>query len=151
MSKYPDILYSVKDRIGTVTLDRPDRLNAYTDRMATSLKRAFADAAQDPAVRVIVLTGAGRGFCSGADMDLLQGIQSSGRREVLPPADSELSPRFTSGYGPSLDQDFGDMKRFAYFMRTKKPSIAAPGLGVFFCRSTARANKAAGTNTASAP
>jgi len=58
MSEYPDILYSVKDRIATITLNRPDRLNAYTDRLATSLKRAFADAAQDKAVRVIVITGA---------------------------------------------------------------------------------------------
>ncbi len=89
MSEYPDILYSVKDRVATITLNRPDRLNAYTDRVATSLKRAFADAAQDKAVRVIVLTGAGRGFCAGADMDLLQGIQSSGQREALPPADKD--------------------------------------------------------------
>src|SRR5690242_21468252 len=95
MSEYPDILYAVADRIATITLNRPDRLNAYTDRMATSLKRAFADAAQDPSVRVIVLTGAGRGFCAGADMNLLQGIQSSGQREALPPADKDLAPRFT--------------------------------------------------------
>ena len=133
MSEYPDILYSVKDRVATITLNRPDRLNAYTDRLATSLKRSFADAAQDKTVRVIVLTGAGRGFCAGADMDLLQGIQSSGQREALPPADKDLSPRFSSGYGPNLDDDFGDMKRFAYFMRTKKPIVAAingPAAGI---------------------
>ena len=133
MSNYPDILYAVKDRVATITLNRPDRLNAYTDRLATSLKHAFADAAQDSAVRVIVLTGAGRGFCAGADMDLLQGIQSSGTREALPPADNELAPRFKSGLGPDLDKDFGDMKRFAYFMRTKKPIIAAingPAAGI---------------------
>src|SRR5690349_7807124 len=68
MSEYPDILYAAADRIATITLNRPDSLNAYTDRMATSIKRAFADAAQDPSVRVILLTGAGRGFCAGADM-----------------------------------------------------------------------------------
>lgn len=133
MTEYPDILYSVKDRIATITLNRPDRLNAYTDRVASSLKRAFADAAQDSAVRVIVLTGAGRGFCAGADMDLLQGIQSSGQREAAPSSDKDLSARFTSGYGPNLDDDFGDMRRFAYFMRTKKPIIAAingPAAGI---------------------
>jgi len=133
MSEYPDILYAAADRIATITLNRPDRLNAYTDRMATSIKRAFADAAQDPSVRVILLTGAGRGFCAGADMNLLQGIQSSGQREALPPADKDLAPRFTSGYGPNLDDEFGDMKRFAYFMRTKKPIIAAingPAAGI---------------------
>ncbi|MBS0471585.1 MAG: enoyl-CoA hydratase [Proteobacteria bacterium] len=133
MTDYPDILYSVQDRVATITLNRPDRLNAYTDRLATSLKHAFADAAEDKNVRVIVLTGAGRGFCAGADMDLLQGIQTSGQREALPPADAELSPRFKSPYGPSLDEDYGDMKRFAYFMRTKKPIIAAingPAAGI---------------------
>ena len=133
MSEYPDILYSVANRIATITLNRPDRLNAYTDRMATGLKKAFADAAEDSAVRVIVLTGAGRGFCAGADMNLLQGIQSSGQREALPPADKNLAPRFTSGYGPNLDDEFGDMRRFAYFMRTKKPIIAAingPAAGI---------------------
>ena len=133
MSEYPDILYAAADRIATITLNRPDRLNAYTDRMATSIKRAFADAAQDPSVRVILLTGAGRGFCAGADMNLLQGIQSSGQREALPWADKDLAPRFTSGYGPNLDDEFGDMKRFAYFMRTKKPIIAAingPAAGI---------------------
>ena len=133
MSEYPDILYAAADRIATITLNRPDSLNAYTDRMATSIKRAFADAAQDPSVRVILLTGAGRGFCAGADMNLLQGIQSSGQREALPPADKDLAPRFTSGYGPNLDDEFGDMKRFAYFMRTKKPIIAAingPAAGI---------------------
>jgi len=133
MSEYPDILYAAADRIATITLNRPDRLNAYTDRMATSIKRAFADAAQDPSVRVILLTGAGRGFCAGADMNLLQGIQSSGQREALPPADKDLAPRFTSGYGPNLDDEFGDMKRFAYFLRTKKRIFAAingPAAGI---------------------
>jgi len=133
MSEYPDVLYLVANRIATITLNRPDRLNAYTDRMATGLKKAFADAAEDSAVRVIVLTGAGRGFCAGADMNLLQGIQSSGQREALPPADKNLAPRFTSGYGPNLDDEFGDMRRFAYFMRTKKPIIAAingPAAGI---------------------
>jgi len=123
----------VKDRIATVTLNRPDRLNAYTDQIATSLKHAFADAAEDTNVRVIVLTGAGRGFCAGADMNLLQGIQAGGGRAALPPADAELMPRFKSPYGPNLDEDFGDMKRFAYFMRTKKPVIAAingPAAGI---------------------
>jgi len=133
MSEYPDILYSVTDRIATITLNRPDRLNAYTDRMAAGLKQVFADAAQDPSVRVIVLTGAGRGFCAGADMNLLQGIQSSGQRDTPAVADKDLAPRFTSGFGPNLDDEFGDMRRFAYFMRTKKPIIAAingPAAGI---------------------
>jgi enoyl-CoA hydratase/carnithine racemase len=128
-----DVLYTVSDRIARLTLNRPDRLNAYNDHLATALKHAFAEAAEDSNVRVIVLTGAGRGFCAGADMNVLQGINNAGGRESLPPADTELFPRFKSPYGPSLDEDFGDMKRFAYFMRTKKPIIAAingPAAGI---------------------
>ncbi len=71
MTDYPDVLYTVKDRIGTITLNRPDRLNAYTPAMADGVRRAMAAAAQDGQVRVIVLTGAGRGFCAGADMEVL--------------------------------------------------------------------------------
>jgi enoyl-CoA hydratase/carnithine racemase len=66
-------------------------------------------------------------------MNLLQGIQSSGQRDTPAVADKELAPRFTSGFGPNLDDEFGDMRRFAYFMRTKKPIIAAingPAAGI---------------------
>ena len=123
MSKYPDVLYEVKDRIATVTLNRPDRLNAYTAQMAESIRLAIADAAKDPGVRVIVLTGAGRGFCAGADMDVLQGTQRGERAAARAPVD--VGNAFTSGLGPNLDAEFTDQTRFSYFMRTKKPIIAA--------------------------
>ena len=123
MSKYPDVLYEVKDRIATVTLNRPDRLNAYTAQMAESIRLAIADAAKDPGVRVIVLTGAGRGFCAGADMDVLQGTQRGERATARAPVD--VGNAFTSGLGPNLDAEFTDQTRFSYFMRTKKPIIAA--------------------------
>jgi enoyl-CoA hydratase/carnithine racemase len=125
MTSYPDILYGVQDRIATITLNRPDRLNAYTDRMASNIRAAMADAAKDPAVRVIVLTGAGRGFCAGADMDLLQGIQTEGGERQASRAGGDVGDAFDSKFGPSLDEDFADMRRFAYFMRTKKPIVAA--------------------------
>jgi enoyl-CoA hydratase/carnithine racemase len=133
MSNYPDILYDVKDRIATITLNRPDRLNAYTDRMAASIRFAMADAARDSAVRVMVLTGAGRGFCAGADMDLLQGIQQTGSERQASRGDGDIGDAFESKYGPKLDEEFADMRRFAYFMRTKKPIIAAingPAAGI---------------------
>jgi len=133
MSQYPDVLYAVKDRIATITLNRPDRLNAYTDRMAGSIRFAMADAARDPAVRVVVLTGAGRGFCAGADMDLLQGVlQEDGERQASR-GEGDVGDAFNSKYGPKLDDEFADMRRFAYFMRTKKPIIAAingPAAGI---------------------
>jgi enoyl-CoA hydratase/carnithine racemase len=65
---YEQIRYDVVDGIATVTLNRPDRLNAFTGTMATELIDAFDRIDADDAVRVVVLTGAGRGFCAGADL-----------------------------------------------------------------------------------
>ena len=65
MTDQPDVLYDVKDRIATITLNRPERLNAYNAHMAQNIKLEMAKAASDSDVRVIVLTGAGRGFCAG--------------------------------------------------------------------------------------
>jgi enoyl-CoA hydratase/carnithine racemase len=79
---YEQILYDVRDRIATITLNRPDRLNAWTHVMGREVRQAMGDAASDEAVRVIVLTGAGRGFCAGADMDLLSGITAGGGAEA---------------------------------------------------------------------
>ena len=76
---YTEILYDVADRIATITLNRPDRLNAYTGTMGDELRAAMRVASDDPGVRVIVLTGAGRGFCAGADMNNLNTISNRGR------------------------------------------------------------------------
>ena len=73
---YEQILYGVRDRVATITLNRPERLNAWTPHMGKELYAAFAAAAVDDAVRVIVVTGAGRGFCAGADMQNLRDIQT---------------------------------------------------------------------------
>src|ERR1051325_664533 len=111
VSDYAEILYEVTDRIATITLNRPERLNAYTGRMASSIRRAMAEAANDPAVRVIVITGAGRGFCAGADMDILSG-QANAPAEGGPRRDSnEIEARFRSSLGPSLDNEFRDAER----------------------------------------
>src|SRR5215470_3405323 len=75
---YETILYELVDCICTITLNRPDRLNAWTRQMHLDLKDAMHKAGADPGVRVIILTGAGRGFCAGADMGGLQAIQAGG-------------------------------------------------------------------------
>ena len=65
---YKCLLYSVKDHIATLTLNRPERLNALGDTLRDDLYDAVKKAAADPEVRVLVITGAGRGFCSGGDV-----------------------------------------------------------------------------------
>jgi enoyl-CoA hydratase/carnithine racemase len=63
-----DLRYEVADGIGTLTLDRPDKLNAFTRAMIDGWAAALAAAQQDPAVCVLVVTGAGRAFCAGGDV-----------------------------------------------------------------------------------
>src|ERR1051325_10634027 len=62
-----ELLYAVEDSIATITLNRPDRMNALTHDLEEDLHRAFDKADGDKAVRVIILTGAGRAFCAGYD------------------------------------------------------------------------------------
>ncbi|EOD65686.1 enoyl-CoA hydratase-related protein [Amycolatopsis vancoresmycina] len=68
MADYAEITYAVEDRVATVTLDRPEARNGYTIRMADELAAAMDRADRDEDVRVVVLTGAGRDFCVGADL-----------------------------------------------------------------------------------
>ncbi|MDB5921058.1 MAG: enoyl-CoA hydratase [Massilia sp.] len=71
-STYNTILFECNDRILTVTLNRPDKLNAVGEEMHEELARLFTDIANDPDVDIVVLTGAGRAFCSGGDIDWMQ-------------------------------------------------------------------------------
>jgi enoyl-CoA hydratase/carnithine racemase len=115
---YQEILYDVADPVATVTLNRPAQLNAWTDRMAAEVKHAVAAAEADPRVVVIVITGAGRGFCAGADLKRLQGI-SEGRRDMgaapelagADPGDPQVGPSFRGVY--------------TYLMSVRKPVVAA--------------------------
>ena len=76
---YTDILYEVDNLIATITLNRPDKLNASTSEMDKEVRHAVEAAAADDNVRAIVLTGAGRGFCAGADMSRLSKVAAGGR------------------------------------------------------------------------
>ncbi len=88
MSAAP-VLYTASRGIATITLNRPDRLNAWTREMGVAYSDALQRASRDPEVRVVVVTGAGRGFCAGADMSLLRSIGGGAavvgeERQVLP-------------------------------------------------------------------
>ena len=75
-----NVLLERHGRVLLVTLNRPDVLNALVIDMRQALRDAFDDAARDPEVRAVVLTGAGRGFCSGGDIPFMKEVMESGAR-----------------------------------------------------------------------
>jgi enoyl-CoA hydratase/carnithine racemase len=121
-----ETLYEVADRVATITLNRPDKLNAWTAIMEQEVRSAVEEAERDDRARVIVLTGAGRGFCAGADMSLLsnvanQGLDESGKKRAM----SANAPR--EGIRPDFQ------KKYSYFLQVGKPVIAAlngPAVGL---------------------
>jgi len=123
-----ETLYEVADRVATITLNRPDKLNAWTAVMEQEVRSAVEEAGRDDQVRVIVLTGAGRGFCAGADMSLLKGLANRG-------VDKTAQERLlrTSGETKVGRRDF--QKKYSYFPAVEKPVIAAingPVVGLGF-------------------
>lgn len=113
---YETIRYEVSEPVAIVTLDRPERLNAWTSQMAEEVQAALSAAHSDPRVVVIVLTGEGRGFCAGADLGDLDGL-SSGSADI---------PRASSHERPG-DAAMGASFRgtYTYLMSLQKPVIAA--------------------------
>ncbi len=127
----PAVLYDVKDRIATVTMNRPDRLNAFNGEIEQGLRQAMERAARDGEVRVIILTGAGRGFCAGADLARFAGAAGGGGATIPREAPKPLD------LGGPVRADF--QHRYSYFPAIPKPIIGAingpaAGLGfVFAC------------------
>src|SRR5215207_5949700 len=112
---YQQILYEVGDAVATITLNRPEALNAWTDVMAKEVWDAMHAAERDEAVRVIVLTGAGRAFCAGGDVTGFKGADdAAGPRQLL-----DKLPR---AYDFSRRPDY--QARASYFPAIAKPIIA---------------------------
>ena len=120
MSNYEDVTCETKDGVAVISLNRPQALNAFTQAMGRGLKHAVADAVADTGVRVIVLTGTGRGFCAGADMNLLQKIAPGGSAATVAP---EVKHDFRSPLGPDVGPHYAG--RFGYLLQARKPVIAA--------------------------
>jgi enoyl-CoA hydratase/carnithine racemase len=112
-----ELLYDVDDSIATITLNRPDRMNALTHELEAELHRAFDRADRDRAVRVIILTGSGRAFCSGYD----QGATGKSETRAIDPK-GKTHAEYIEFW------QRGDGERIAYWThmwRLGKPIIAA--------------------------
>lgn len=115
---YQEIEYQVDDPVAVITMNRPDALNAFTVRMLAEVRHAMAAAERDPAVVGIVLTGAGRGFCAGMDMNALDSMSSQQGRTA-----EDLSPLDAAPGDPGMGDDFQVAN--AWLLSVRKPIIAA--------------------------
>jgi len=109
-------LFDLNDGIATITLNRPHRLNAWTGRMHTEYRWCLLQAELNSEVRIIVVTGAGRGFCAGADTKALEGHVEKGGYDPGTP-----DPLAEPGFGVRAEFDAS----FAYHFGLTKPVIAA--------------------------
>lgn len=110
---YQQLTYGTEGATAVITLNRPARMNALTKVLEAELRAAMEHAGRDPAIRAIVLTGAGRAFCAGMDMAEL---------EVLPPDDIRAE-RWMRPYDMNRRADY--QTRYSYFPAIHKPVICA--------------------------
>ena len=122
MSGYETLAWSVEDGIATITLDRPDQLNAFTVTMADELVDAFDRASADDAVAAVVVTGRGRAFCAG--MDLSSDGNVFGLEESLEPTLEDLHLRLDDPEIVTGVRDTGGRVSLAIY-RCTKPVIGA--------------------------
>jgi len=124
MPSFEQIEYGVSNRVATITLNRPAKLNAWTPKMEEEVTSAIRGAAVDDNVRVIILTGAGKGFCAGADLSVLAGVADN--REAV---GASLTAKME--IDESVRADF--RHKHAWLFSVPKPIIAAingPAVGL---------------------
>ncbi len=127
-----ETLYHATNRVATITLNRPDKLNAWTAVMEREVRAAMGEAEHDEKVRVIVLTGAGRGFCGGADMSLLSTVAEKGLDEATAGPSSATCRQWRRGNAKGLSEEIllfqgGHKARDCGYQR------AGSGLGIGDC------------------
>jgi len=111
LADYEHILFDVSDGVATITLNRPEKLNAYITPMGDEVTDAFRSVRDDAAVRAVILTGAGRGFCAGVDLDHLKAHETGGNA--------------AAGKGPRLGEEDFLKKLPLELVAYPKPVIAA--------------------------
>jgi enoyl-CoA hydratase/carnithine racemase len=126
--EFNEITYEKSERVAIVSYNRPERMNAWTMKMGEEARAAMLDADKDPNIGAIILTGAGRAFCAGADMqslnNLARGTDQLAEAGRPLPGTEELNPNFRG--------------RFSWMMALKKPVIGAingPAVGMGFANS----------------
>jgi 2-(1,2-epoxy-1,2-dihydrophenyl)acetyl-CoA isomerase len=108
--EFRQIIYEKQNRVATVTLNRPEKLNAYSEIMVHEILEALGDARDDDEVRAVIITGAGRGFCSGGDIS----------------TDFEYPARYRGHRMEAMLEMRENMHRLVTFLRRfDKPTIAA--------------------------
>lgn len=132
---YEQIVYEVSDPVATITLNRPHALNAWTGRMDSELRHAVGRAERDRRVVGIVLTGAGRGFCAGADMNVLAALGGRTEDSARLAGDDQLPDelRNPAAGDPTWGEDLRGT--YTYLLSVPKPIIVAingpvAGMGV---------------------
>jgi enoyl-CoA hydratase/carnithine racemase len=121
--EFKDTTYQKSERIATITYNRPEKMNAWTPRMFEELRQAIDDAENDFDIGAIIITGAGRAYCSGADMGGLNRLAQGAEQPTAGQSASDIQ----------VDAD--GMGRFAFMLSLKKPIVAAingPAVGMGF-------------------
>ena len=119
-SKNSDVLYSEIDNIAILTLNRPEKLNAYNSNIFTGLKEGINKIENSENINAIIITGAGKGFCAGADME---GLKKTTKDNKITP-DISLDEKLPEeALGPKIAEHF--QTRFGFLAMCRKPIIAA--------------------------
>ena len=120
------IVYSVEDGVASITLNRPEKMNALTPEMLARVFECVQAAAADPSVRIMVLSGRGRAFCAGLDLSVIgKGISSSALEEMQ----TKLEFQWGEDIGPALERFYAH--GWGDFVTSRKPIIAAINGPVF--------------------
>lgn len=123
MSGQGVIEYSVEAGVASITFNRPDKLNALTPAMLNLFLQTVRRAAADPDVRVLLITGVGRGFCAGLDLSIIGTGASSETGGSADEAKDQAPPQWGDDVGPELSRFFSG--GWNDLITSRKPTIAA--------------------------